>query len=90
MMNSLDRIIKRQRKHRYKRLRKLFKARDMASKYVNKVVAISKVDDYFDLYEEEFHTTGMLAKEIVDKNERILRNATRPSKPPAGTLKKRK
>lgn len=42
-MNGLDRMIKRERNKRVRYLKKLFKSRDMASKYIKRVVRISEV-----------------------------------------------
>ncbi|MEK1828930.1 hypothetical protein AAAC51_07225 [Priestia megaterium] len=89
-MTALDKIIKRNRKARYKRLKKLFKARDMVSKYAKKVIKVSEVDDFLDAYEHELYTTGMLAKQILDYSQSTLTLIRRPSKPSVATLKKRK
>jgi hypothetical protein len=89
-MNSLDRIMKKERKRRYKRLKKLFKARDMASKYINRIIRVSLLDKSLPRDIDLETTTGVLAKHIVDTHKRILGLTIRPPKPPKQDFEGRK
>lgn len=80
-MNSLDKIVRREKRIRYKRLKKLFKARDMASEYLNINITVSKLDKYFKSDEHQYHSTGRLAKIIIDDHKKILGITKRPPKP---------
>lgn len=81
-MSGLDRIIKAERKRKYKRLKKLRKARDMASKYSKHKLLLSKV---FKLVKrdniDECLFTSDLAKYILDRQLFIV--GVRPPKPPS-------
>lgn len=79
-MNGLDRIIKKQRKARYKRLRKLFKARDMASKYVKPLLTVKRLDEHLGNNIHDYYFTADLAKKIVDNIHYIV--GFRASRPP--------
>jgi hypothetical protein len=83
-MNSLDRIIKRERKRRYKKLKKLFKARDMASKYIDRVITISLLDGSISRDAVECNFTGVLAKMIIDTHRKIV--GIRPPAPPSQNI----
>lgn len=80
-MSSLDRLMKKRRRKRYKRLKKLFKARDMASKYTKKPIPVIKLDKYFNIWDIETNFTGDIASRIVDEQRRILGDIIRPPKP---------
>ncbi|MBO0961453.1 hypothetical protein J1P26_17240 [Neobacillus sp. MM2021_6] len=80
-MNALDRLIKAERKRRYKRLKKIRKARDMASKYTKRNITISKLDKFFNSDHVDCQFTGCLAKDIVDYENRILGLRLRPPMP---------
>lgn len=82
-MSSLDRIIKKERKLRYRKLKKLFKARDMASKHIDRTMKISLLDKALDTNTVNSHFTGNLAKMIIDTHKRILGITIRPPKPPS-------
>lgn len=75
--------MKRERKQRYKRLKKLFKARDMASKYIDMRISISLLDSSVsDIIIDQYFTSD-LAKRIVDTHMKILGlNTIRAPKPP--------
>ena len=81
MMNGLDRIIKAERNRRYKRLKKIRRARDKASKYIKKNVTTSMIDNFFDVQDVEWHTTNSLGKAIIECQNRILGIRIRPPKP---------
>ena len=81
-MNRLDKRIKRVRTQRYKLLKKLFKARDMASGYLDKPIRISQlINNSLILNEVDYAFTGDLAYFIV-KKENLIRGI-RPPKPPS-------
>jgi hypothetical protein len=80
-MNSLDRIVNRERKRRYKRLKKLFKARDMASKYIDRVITVSLLDKNLSRDMVDCNYTGVLAKIILDTHRKIV--GIRPPAPPS-------
>jgi hypothetical protein len=82
-MNSLDKIIKRERKRRYKRLRKLRRARDMSVGYRKEIITLSKVDKYVGYGQHEEVTTGTLANIILKYKDTILGARIRPPKPPS-------
>jgi hypothetical protein len=76
-------MMKRERKRRYKRLKKLFRARDMASKYINRVIRVSLLDRGLPRDIDLETTTGVLAKHIIDTHRKILGLRIRPPKPPS-------
>lgn len=80
-MNSLDRMIKSERKQKYKRLRKLRQARDMASKHAKHKLLLSKVFKFVkrDNVDECLFKSN-LAKHILDNQFRITLQAPRPPK----------
>src|SRR6185312_14234454 len=80
-LNALDRIIKRERKLRYKRLTKLFIARGMASKHLKLTIKISDLDKHFRKDEHNHFFVGDLAKYIVDNYKKILNIYPRPPRP---------
>lgn len=81
-LNGLDKIMKVERKQRYKDLRKLRKARDMATKYVNKKILLSTLDTIHWHMELDYHFTSSLAREIVR-----VKNSVRPPAPPSRQVK---
>src|SRR5690606_19506411 len=80
--NALDRMITRERKAKYKYYKKLFKARDMASKHVKEAVTVNMVMWNFQEGFLKFAFAKTIAKEIVDKkgflkvNQRPFSHAT--------------
>jgi hypothetical protein len=82
-MNYLDRYVKRERKRRYKRLRKLFKARDAASKYIDIKVKVSLLDKNLSRDIVDGHFTSDLAKLILHNYRKIL--GIYPKPPKAGS-----
>lgn len=81
-MNSLDRMIKKERQRKSKHLKKLFKARDMASKYIDGIMPVSEVEKWFSEFEVSTQFTSTIAKTIVDNHKRWLRP---PPPPPRNT-----
>lgn len=81
-MSRFDRYMKRKRKRKYKRLRKLRKARDMASKYTKNKILLSRVFNYvkYDETDNRLFTSG-LAKYIFENQNSII--GIRPPKPPS-------
>lgn len=88
-MKSLDKEIerrcKRERKARYKYFKKLFKARDAASKHVKPIVKVSTLKKFLkdpprSSYAEEISGAKMIALEIVKRKGDLL--PIRPPKPP--------
>lgn len=80
---KLDRLIIRERNNEYKRLKRLRKARDVASKYVNHTLPLSKVyDRYRFTRQDERMFLATLVKDIVDCHKSIL-GLDRPPKPPS-------
>lgn len=65
-MNKLDRMIRKERREKYKYYKKIFKARDMASKYLKEPVTVSQVHDYFGVNEISIMYVVTLAKSIVN------------------------
>jgi len=61
-----------ERKRKYKKLRQLFKARDMARKYLKCTIPVSKLDEFFSQEEVNCRTVSWLAKDIVDYKNKIL------------------
>lgn len=86
-MNRLDKMMKKERKTRYKRLKKMFRARDMARKYTNRRMPISKLDDYFNKYEHERYFTSDLARRIIREENRIM--GVRPKLPKTQNVKQK-
>lgn len=77
-MNSLDKIVKRERRRRLKKLKRLFVARDMASKYTGNSIKVSLLDKHISEEEVSYHTIGSLAKWVLDNSRRISRRPPRP------------
>lgn len=78
-MNKLDRMIRKERKEKYKYYKKIFKARDMASKYLKEPVKVSQVHEYFGVHEISIMYVVTLAKSIVETGCKRVR----PPAPPA-------
>lgn len=80
-LNRLDRTVADERRRKYKRLTKLRKARDMASKHSKHKLLLS---DVFNLVRfdkaDEYMFTGDLAKYILDRQ--LLVAGIRPPSPP--------
>ncbi|HCG4535552.1 TPA: hypothetical protein NJY08_004397 [Salmonella enterica subsp. enterica serovar Typhi str. AG3] len=81
-MNRLDKRIKRERKQAYKVAKKIFKARDIASKHLSKPLKVSRLVEYFSTYgnEELWSSTTDLAYFIV-KKENLIRRTRPPIRP---------
>lgn len=89
-MNKLERVIKRERRQKYKRLRKLRKARDMASKYTDNKLLLSNVYKFirFDNVDEYLFTSD-LAKHMLDMESWIIgKYPPRPPKPKSHSVQK--
>jgi hypothetical protein len=80
-VNGLDKIIKGERKYRYKRLKKLRKARDMSKNYRKTILKLSTVNGWFREGEHEELFTNRLARAILSIYEREL-NRPKIPKPP--------
>lgn len=72
-MNSFDRRIKKKRTKQYKYLKKLFKARDRASKYVHYIIKIKWLDEIWSNYEISSYTVNDLAEWIVKADEKVIK-----------------
>jgi hypothetical protein len=84
-MKSLERMIKRERNARYRYLKKLFKARDAASKYINRNVAVSALERFLNRSPDSSWATSRsraktIAKEIIDRKGDL--SPRKPFKPP--------
>lgn len=64
-MNRVDRVMLKERKTRYKRLRKLFKARDMATKHISGTLRVTELKIDFTTSFIDSHFTSDLALEII-------------------------
>lgn len=73
-MNKFDKYMIKERKKRYKMIKKLHKCRDMASKYNKQFIPLSKVVKYFgnDIWDYSYYTEIDIANEIVEKENMIL------------------
>lgn len=86
-MNKLDKMIKRERKAKYKRLKRLRVARDMASKHIKQKMLVSKVVKYYSRFNTyEYTILHLLAKDIFDNKDSILSNNRPPVAPPVPRL----
>lgn len=90
-VSAFDRIIKRERKAKYKRLRKLRKARDNASKYIGRKLLLSDVFKYYKFHygKDENLFLSNLSKDIFDNYKSIL-GEDRPPKPPSMRVRAKK
>lgn len=77
-MNKQERIIKKDRRRQYKRLKKLFSARDAASKYFNDPLKISTLDRSSVTQHMEFLSISQLAALIVRNRQNIQRKYSAP------------
>lgn len=77
-LSPLDKVLikerKNERKTRYKYIKKLFKARDMAAKYTTGAITISKLDNFYNVVDLVGVNNVNLAKLIIRNEERILGN----------------
>lgn len=80
-MNGLDRIIKRERKSRYKRLIKLRRARDMSKKHRKSVLKLSVIDSKIGCFAHKEFFLSDLAKLILDSEKYFEGIRTRVPKP---------
>lgn len=88
-LSPLDKVLikerKNERKTRYKYIKRLFKARDMATKYTEEAITISKIDNFYNSIDLAGVSNVNLAKLIIRNEKRILGNekmiqAPRPPK----------
>ncbi|MGE6370629.1 hypothetical protein ACQKDB_15995 [Planococcus kocurii] len=79
-MKSLDRAIKRDRNKRCRTIKKLFKARDAASKYIKTDMPISFLLRMVGHQSAGYMTTAAIAKLIVDNGDLWLNKPPAPPK----------
>lgn len=80
---ALDRLIKRERNAKCKRLKRLRRARDTASKHTKSKLLLSKVFKYYKYNrDDERKFLSDLVKDIFD-NHRNITGESRPPKPPS-------
>lgn len=89
IMDALERIIRSERKQKYKYLKKLIKARDMASKHINSNIRLSQLNTFVSecSIDVDGYFTGNLAKLIVDHQKRIVNGKLRPPPPPSQSVR---
>jgi hypothetical protein len=85
-MNGLDKMIKRERKFKYKRLKKLRKARDMSKHHRDGILKLSRVNSWFNSTEHQEYFPVNLARIILQKYDNE-KNRPRPPKPPSVRLR---
>jgi hypothetical protein len=73
-------MIRKERKTKYKYYKKIFKARDMASKYLKEPVTVKQVEKFFGASEINVLFTATLAMSIVNTG---CKRPERPAPPPA-------
>lgn len=85
-MKSLGRMIKRERNARYRYLKKLFKARDAASNYIERNVSVSSLEKFLKRspdngsWVNSISRAKTIAKEIIDRKGNL--SPRKPLKPP--------
>lgn len=75
-MNKLERMIKQERNYEYKRIRKLFQARDMASPYIKENIKMSQIMNHFKHRDITWMTTTGVAKVILDEKRFLISTRT--------------
>jgi hypothetical protein len=81
-MNGLDKIIKKERKQRCRKLKRLRKARDMSKHHREDVLKLSKVEKLLSNYEYFFSDLSNLARFILTVHNRDINRPKPPTLPP--------